>query len=126
LGTPTLALPGTEPLALGAVLVARFERSAGSRRGRGPARLTAELVCTEKATRNSLGSPDVETSEILRRALSMWLDRAEAPLSCRVRIDVPVQVGVQVEGLPDDTVIFPVTVLPVVTSRVLATEPGPR
>jgi hypothetical protein len=141
LGVPTLVVPSAPPLCLGAVVVARFGRSGGSRQVAGTPQLTAELICHESTTYRQGTDDHTATREVYRRDLAVQVDPAPGTVAGRIAIAVPldvppsmrlshnrikwsVKVLVQVPGLPDDSGTFAVWVQPVVAGPVAAREPG--
>lgn len=135
LGTPTLTVPPAEPLLLGGVLVARFERRGGTGRVRQAPQLSAELVCAERVTYRQGTDTHTVTREICRSQLPMTADPAPGTVAGQIVVEVPtdappslslrnnriiwtVLVHVRADGLPDDTGTFVVPVRPALAARV--------
>ena len=144
LGVLVLTIPGEEPLFLDAVAVARFHRSGGTRRARGPARLSADLVCEEQVSYEVGQGLRVATHQVHRHKLQITSAELPDVVSGELVIDVPrngppslalnrnkivwsVKVQVQVPGVPDDTGTFAITVRPALAANALSDrEPSDR
>lgn len=139
LGTPTLTVPPAEPLRLGGVLVARFERRGGTRRAERATRLSAELVGQESATYRQGTDDHTVTHEIYRQELPTTLDGGR-PVRGQVQVNVPVgvppsmalrhnsviwsvRIRVEAPGVPVDESSFVVRVVPALAAAVLE-DPG--
>lgn len=140
LGAATLVVPSAPLLCLGAVVVARFGRSGGSRQVTGTPRLTAELICYESITYRQGTDSHTATRVVGRRDLAVQVDPAPGTVAGQIAIAVPldappsmrlpnnrihwsVHVLVQVPGLPDDSATFDVQVQPMVAGTVPPVAP---
>ncbi|MFC4590164.1 hypothetical protein [Sphaerisporangium corydalis] len=89
LGVSTLVVPSVPLLCLGAVVVARFSRSGGSRQVTGTPRLAAKLICHESATYQQGNDSHTANLEVYRRELEVQVDPAPGAVAGRIAIAVP-------------------------------------